>query len=140
MAFIEWNNALFSVQNEEIDYDHKKLVKLVNKLHEAMLERKCIEVMEELFYELICYTQTHFQNEEILMDKYSFPYLDHHKAEHNSLIEKVNELYLQHQNGSWRVSIDTFEFLKNWLFHHIHVEDKKLGKYIGLNQHVKQCN
>lgn len=38
MPFMEWSDTL-SVNNATIDSDHKRLIELVNRLHDALMER-----------------------------------------------------------------------------------------------------
>jgi hypothetical protein len=66
MAFMEWNSGL-SVQVATFDEQHKKLLGMVNRLHEAMLQRTGREALAAIFSDLIAYTGTHFADEEAAM-------------------------------------------------------------------------
>lgn len=66
MALIEWTPAL-EVGLEEMDRQHRQLVKILNELHQAMQaggrQRDLMRVMDELLQ----YTKYHFSTEERLM-------------------------------------------------------------------------
>jgi hemerythrin len=62
---IEWED-IYSVGIEEFDNDHKKLIELINRLHQAMLDKKAKEVLGEIINELVDYTIYHFNKEEAM--------------------------------------------------------------------------
>ncbi|MEW8498684.1 MAG: hemerythrin domain-containing protein, partial [Candidatus Thiodiazotropha taylori] len=64
--FVEWSDAL-SVGIEEIDEQHKMLVDLVNKMHEAIHQRHGSDVVKSILGDLAEYTRIHFAVEESLM-------------------------------------------------------------------------
>ena len=54
--FVEWSDAL-SVGIEEIDEQHKMLVDLVNKMHEAIHQRHGSDVVKSILSDLAEYTR-----------------------------------------------------------------------------------
>ena len=73
MALIDWSESM-SVGIPGIDEQHKKLVQMINELHEAMKARKAADVMGKILDELIRYTTTHFGFEEKLMQQQKQPF------------------------------------------------------------------
>ncbi len=130
MALIEWNNSLYSVKVDQFDNDHKKLVQIINDLHTAMLKGQGKEKLNVILEELQAYTQYHFDAEEKKMVEVNFPGLEEHKTLHNDLIAKLSELIQDFKNGKREVSIETFRFLKEWLFNHIQVVDKQYSSWL----------
>lgn len=130
MAFIEWSDQL-SVNNIAIDSEHKKLVNITNKLHEAMSKGEGSKVMENILTELIIYTKTHFANEEKLMRANNYKDLDEHITQHKSFVNEVNKFYTNFKSGSFTISISVLNFLKNWLIDHIQGSDKKYGMSVA---------
>ena len=131
--FIEWSDAL-SVNFHEIDYEHKNLVELVNRLAAHAKEKDKVKVLHETYNELIKYTQYHFKHEEELMEKYNYPEKTLHSEQHRSL-EK--EVLLQKKTMDEDLSqspvmmiLSTLDFLKSWLSNHICQTDKKLGEFL----------
>ena len=128
MAFIDWNSNL-SVGVEMFDEQHKKLISIINKLYDAMKEKKGKEVLEEVFNELVEYTKTHFKSEEDMMMKFNYPYYAEHLKEHNDLTKTAMDLIEKYKKGDLFVTIETLNFLKEWLSHHILETDKKYGPF-----------
>ncbi|MGD8777337.1 MAG: bacteriohemerythrin [Ignavibacteria bacterium] len=129
MALIVWGDN-FSVKNSLIDYQHKRLVNLVNELHNSMKEGKGKDALGKTFYELINYTKEHFDTEEKLMQKANFPDYAAHKKEHDTLTKEVLNLKEKFDAGKAMISIEVLNFLKNWLTVHILDTDKQYTDYI----------
>jgi len=130
MALMAWNPAL-SVKIKQFDDQHKKLVDMVNELHEAMKEGKGSVVLGKILGGLISYTASHFSDEERLMAQYSFPGLTLHKMEHEKLVKQVLDLQEKFKAGKPILTLDVMNFLKDWLVKHIQGDDKKYGEYLN---------
>ncbi len=130
MAFIEWNDDL-SVNVEVFDAQHKKLVGLINHLHESMSLGKGKDVLGQVLNDLIEYTITHFADEEAALKKYGFHGYSIQLAEHHSLTAKVLDLQRKLSSGEAVLSIDIMKFLKEWLTHHILETDKQYGVFFA---------
>jgi len=129
MSLITWNSS-YSVGVSEIDKQHQKLVEIINTLFDAMKSGKANDVMSKVFLDLLSYTSFHFTYEEKLMDVHQFPISSVHKAEHANLVKKVQDLKQKAASGNFSVSIDTMNFLKEWLMKHIQNVDKEFGKFL----------
>ncbi len=129
MSLIAWTDN-FSVKNEIIDNQHRKLVNLVNELHDSMKEGKGKDALAKTFYELINYTKEHFDTEERMMQKVNFAGYFTHKKEHDILTKEVLELKEKFDTGKAMISIEVLNFLKNWLTVHILDTDKQYVDYI----------
>ena len=132
MALLEWNDT-FSVNVKQVDEEHKKLVELTNKLHDAMRSGQGKMVVGEVLDELVEYTKTHFTHEEALMEKAGYPGLASHKLVHNRLVNQVNDLKTQNEAGKLSLSMEVMKFLKEWLVDHIQGTDKNYSSYLNKN-------
>ncbi len=130
MAHIEWDNALYSVKIDEFDNHHKRIVDYINELHSAMMVGKGKEALHEILHQLKEYTQYHFKAEEEKMIDANYPFLEEHKKEHRKLIQMLTDRMKDYEKGSMEVSVDTFKFLKQWLFDHIQGTDRKYTSYL----------
>jgi len=130
MSFIKWHENL-SIHFPTIDEQHKKLVHLVNLLHDAMKQGKGKEVLGKALDELINYTVYHFNTEEEYMIKHKYPELLSHKNEHKKLTEDVLKLKDKFEKGEAGITIEVMHFLKNWVADHIEKTDKKMGEYLA---------
>ena len=133
MTLIEWNDNLYSVNIEKFDEDHKKLLQFINDLHQAMLQGQGKEKLSVILDELLDYTRYHFSAEEAEMQKANYPELENHKKLHKELTDQLHQLIEDYKAGKKEVSIDTFRFLKEWLFNHIQVVDKKYEPWLKAN-------
>lgn len=129
MALIEWTPAL-EVGLEQMDRQHRQLVKILNELHQAMLAgshpRDVMRVMEEL----ILYTKYHFNTEERLMAEAGYPGAARHRQKHQALTAKVEEFASEVLKGRATVSLSVLQFLKDWLNKHILGTDKEFAEFV----------
>ena len=133
MAFFEWDPG-FSVNIAEIDQQHKKLIGLINILHEGMQPGnddmlksavKELTMQASVINEMVNYSQYHFSTEESYMRKYAYPDYEKHKSEHESFIREVRIFKNDFDNGKVVLSVKIMEFLKKWLSNHILGTDKR---------------
>ena len=130
MALVKWNDS-YSVQNVAMDKQHQHLFDLINELHDAMGQGKGKDVLPKVFANLVNYTQTHFADEEALLQKHSYPGLVVQKRQHADLITQVSELIKKFETGDFAASQKTRDFLKQWLIDHIQEHDKKYGTFLN---------
>lgn len=131
MALFVWDDKKFSVGYKPQDDQHKKLVGILNELHDAMSAGKAEEALRKILDELVAYTTYHFSAEERLMKEHAYGGYGSHKAEHDALTKKVLSLQQKFHAGTTGLSLETSEFLKAWLMHHIQEVDKKLGPFLN---------
>jgi hemerythrin len=130
MALITWNEG-FSVKVKQFDDQHKKLIDMVNELHDAMKIGKGKDVLEKILAGLIQYTNTHFANEERLMKLHDYPDYEQHKKEHNLLTLQVKDVQKKYSEGSALLSQSVMTFLKEWLQNHIQGTDKNYAPFLN---------
>jgi hemerythrin-like metal-binding protein len=125
MALMTWGPKL-QLGFAEIDTQHKRLVDLVNVLHDAMRVGHGREIVGPVLNELVEYTVYHFDFEEKLMDRYRVATAPTHKAEHRKLVRDVSAFKAKFDSGAASVTIELMDFLRNWLTNHILQTDKAL--------------
>lgn len=130
MKDLQWGETL-SIQVDEIDDDHRRLVDLFNILNHAVSDGEAKNYIEAVLEELISCTVWHFKHEERLMLKYAYQGYEEHKTEHQELIESVKELQQKFQQAEQRLSSEDIEFLEHWLTGHILSADMDLGAYLA---------
>ncbi len=126
MALLTWNET-YSVKIKKFDDQHRKLIDLINQLHDAMLVGKGKDVMGSVLNSLVDYTKTHFAAEETLMKLHGYPDYEQHKKEHNVLVMQVLDVQRQLREGKTPITQAIMFFLKEWLQQHIQGNDKKYG-------------
>lgn len=130
MSLITWTDQ-FSVGINQIDEEHKKLVQLINGLHDHMLAGDAKEIMGKVLDRVIQYTAMHFATEEKLMRQYNYPGAVAHFAEHKKLVTTAVDLQKKFNSGTHTITMETMSFLRDWLQHHIRESDKVLGKFLA---------
>jgi hemerythrin len=130
MGRFAWSEK-YSVNIREIDDQHKKLIKMVVQLHDAMREGKGKQALGEVLGDLIQYTRTHFANEERLMKVNGYPEYEAHKAKHESMTRKVAQIYRDYQDGKVTISFEVMSFLEEWVDKHIMGTDKQYMPFLN---------
>src|SRR5208337_4187962 len=94
MALMAWSDK-FSVNVAQFDEQHKKLVGMLNDLHDAMKQGKGSDVTGNVLSGLVQYVVTHFAAEEKLMKEHAYPEYLKHKMEHDALTKQALNLQKQ---------------------------------------------
>jgi hemerythrin-like metal-binding protein len=130
MSLVTWSEKL-SVGVPSIDNQHKKLVTLLNQLHDAMLAGRGKEVVGTVLKGLIDYTATHFKYEEQLFAKTGYPEAAAHKKEHDDLVHKVLDIQkVYEEKGPAVLTLQVMSFLKEWLTKHIQGSDMRYSPHL----------
>lgn len=130
MAVIKWRDS-YNTGIEAVDEEHKKLVDLIEAMHTSIRDDEPKKTVERVLAEIAEYTQTHFHNEEALMEEKEYPELEAHKSQHQSLIEEVGEYKDRLRNDFPGSRQELYRFLREWLINHIMESDKAFGVYIS---------
>ncbi len=130
MKNIVWSRIL-SVDFEEIDEDHRKLVGIFNELNRAVTAGDAADYLAATLEELINCTVWHFSHEERLMLKHRYEGIEEHKAEHRELIQSAKELQQQLLQAGAGVAEEQITFLERWLTGHILTTDQRLGAFLA---------
>ena len=129
MALIDWSSDL-ETKIGSIDQQHKKLVALINGLHEAMKTGMGKDITGKAIDELVAYAVTHFSHEERFMTDYGYPGLLAHKKEHDEFTIKAKKLDEDFKAGKMLLTVEIMKFLKDWLTTHIKGTDQKYGPFL----------
>ena len=123
MPIVEWTEEL-SVGVPALDRDHRHLIELLNQLHDVIRRNDASEVVGAVLVELAHYTAHHFAAEEELMARAGFPGLDAHRRTHAMLRQRVHDYEMEYRDSPRNViAAELFDFLCDWLIHHIKTED-----------------
>jgi len=127
---IEWNDSL-SLGIDEIDRQHRELVRRFNKFAEAVNHGYTKESLVEMLYFMGSYADYHFESEERLMRNVGYPGIASHILIHKEFLGKQFWLYEGSHFGDLDVARETVDFLEKWITEHVAVEDKKIGEYVA---------
>jgi len=126
--FITWSGEL-SVGIEEIDEQHKVLIGLINRMHDAIHQRHGSDVVESILADLAEYTRIHFAVEESLMRILNFPGYEEHHDLHEELTQQIVDLQIKIADGKHSIGFELMHFLKVWLSRHIMEEDMQYSGF-----------
>jgi len=115
----------------EIDSQHETMIRLINQLHETMLQGADKAALDGILLQLLETTQTHFSFEEQLMSQSNYPEYAAHKSEHDRLLQHLKDLAEKYRKGELLLSFAIELDLKSWAMVHIEEFDKPLGVFLN---------
>lgn len=130
MTKLEWK-AEYSVGVKLFDDHHKQLLQIIGELENA-IETKCTpNKCQMIFSKLVEYSQYHFDSEETLLAQNNYTELHQQKGSHQKFISTIKSFRHRVQLGDDNVELELFEYLNNWMIHHILTEDKRYTAFFA---------
>ena len=130
MPFYEWSESM-SVGVQLLDDDNKRIIGIINQLHECLQHGSPADVLNETFDGLIAYVEFHFSREEKVIEACGYPYAKIHQEEHVVFTEHIYRLREGQLRGTGpAIDNEHVDYLKNWLNHHILIFDMGFQSYV----------
>lgn len=127
--FYQWNDSM-SVGVPLIDNDHKALIHLINRLHESVAAGDAYDALDDLLNRLVDYIDIHFTREERVMDACGYPEAAGHREEHAGFVDYIKGLRESFTaETAPNLAGDLAAYLKEWLNHHILIQDMAYRSY-----------
>ncbi len=126
--------AGMSVGIPAIDAQHRELFSRLNELVRAVRSGAGATTVERTVVFLTDYVQTHFHDEEVLLEQAGWPGLPAHRAAHAGFRRDLTELAARiAAPGADRdaLATDLHLRLRDWLVHHIIVEDRAYAAWLA---------
>lgn len=122
---------------EMVDDEHRRLFEIIAETKDVIdsefLADKYDHIMN-LLNQLREYTEFHFKDEEVLMEKIGYPRLEVQKRAHAAFVERLVEIDFKDldnmDDNQQEYLLELIQFLISWLSNHILGEDKKIGDFI----------
>lgn len=127
MAFLQWDDKL-DVGVDKMNDQHKRLIDIMNKLHEDNSNGAAKATLLKDATELATLAIKHFREEEQYMESIGYEGLDSHKRIHAALEKTLGEHMAAIQRPTGAFSDEFFYFLRSWLRAHIAGIDVKYGR------------
>ena len=126
-ARIEWDDS-FLIGIEELDYEHKVLIKDINRLHLELARQNEKSEIEKCLGDIYARMQAHFALEEHVMKEREYRFYDEHKREHEQLLDSYSGYMIHILNDNAASFSDSIEeTLSHWVLNHILNSDKKMS-------------
>ncbi len=125
---MDWSKD-YEIGIKVVDQQHEKLLNMINKLEGSIGKENVLKVMGDILRDLVDYVKFHFQDEEKVMKRISYPDLERHKKLHEELVDQVTEILIKIKKGEVITASELMGFLQRWLLDHIMAEDKKIGEF-----------
>jgi len=119
------------VKVKRFDADHQQLFKILNELHDGMIAGRGQEVLQTVLNELLQYTEKHFASEEAVMKAAGYPQLQAHIDEHRNFTDKVKVASAKYKEGGVGMTMETLDFVSDWLKKHIRGVDKQYSGFLN---------
>ena len=129
MTFGAWDPRL-ATGNLTIDSQHQRLFRMLDELHDAIVEGRDAEILDGVIDELQQFAAEHFRDEEALMADVDYPALRSHHQLHENLERRTEEMAEKYRSGEFTVSISLAMFVRDWLADHIGEHDRLLAEHI----------
>jgi hemerythrin len=134
MGNFAWQ-ADYSVGDETIDGQHRKLIEILNKLGDLLGGGRADAAVtpRQLFDDLALYVTSHFAYEEKRMADAGYPLekVREHQQEHRQLLKTLQGFETHVESGDPQALEEMMPFLYgDWLIHHICVVDKDYADYL----------
>ena len=126
---LEWSD-IFSVGNDKIDIQHKRILNYINLLSSPPYNSVRNEEFHELLAEISEYALFHIKYEEELLRQLNYPDYEEHKKEHDNLIENATLFSLNAESHEIETPEQLRAFLISWWEDHILVQDMKFKPFL----------
>ena len=120
----------YNVGIDFADVQHKQLVEIINRLHQALVDGKGRLVIGRTLDELIRCTKAHFAVEEQVLQSCGYPDFLAHHSEHECLSYTVLEFYQKIMSNEGGMTAGSVSFLKDWMTEEIMDADMKYTPFL----------
>ncbi|MEO5367014.1 MAG: bacteriohemerythrin [Magnetococcus sp. WYHC-3] len=127
-----WGNYL-KVGVEFIDYDHRRLVEMINQLFACLITGAGRDKVGRIIDDLVDYTKYHFKREEDQFGPKGYPETAAHKAQHVKFTSGVVAFQKEFHEKGAPLTNEVLGFLKDWLVEHILNTDVKMARFLRSN-------
>jgi hemerythrin len=129
MALLQWKDS-FSTGMASVDYEHKELIDLINRLHDTWMGQGAEASVEGFFGDLFTGISAHFALEEHLMREHRYDQLAVHKGDHERLLDEIRDImddFEQDPRGTEKLAAR----LEAWFGRHFETHDARLHTALG---------
>jgi hemerythrin len=134
MPLLKWKDS-YSVGIEAVDYEHRELIDLINRLYDELVARGEPLTTSGFFGDLIRAISAHFALEERFMSERGYDQLSQHKADHEHLLDDILSIMDDFEHRTATNRGDLTARLDTWFSRHFETHDARLHKALGAHPH-----
>jgi len=127
---VTWTHANI-VGVQAMDDEHAFMMDAMNELRAALVSGAGRALAIDLMNKLIELTRMHFRNEEHLLERFGFPGLAQHSAEHERLLAQLQESFHRLQQAETVSMGELLCFLHDWFLDHVEGLDQQYGPWLN---------
>ena len=130
MPILQWHDSVYAIGVEEIDRQHRQLVRLINQAQDCASSGGDPERVLSLMQGMAGYATGHFAAEETLMAEAGYDRLEVHLGEHEVFEAQTRRYGEALRRGEVPDPDEIFRFLAHWLSAHILEVDAAFGRFL----------
>lgn len=123
-----WSDDLVLGVNA-IDEQHREWIALVQAFELAVTEGRPAEEMRSTLAAAVAYTESHFADEQQVMEEAGYPFLDDHIGQHQLAWDRVHA-FASGEVADEEMRRSLAEFLPQWLMLHINTADRQFARWL----------
>lgn len=127
---INWTPDM-SVGVSVLDEDHRRIMILINRLHDSIQNGEGTALMGDILQALHVYILLHFDSEELMLRQTNYPDTDGQHQAHEKMKEKTSALLNVFRESPESVRpVEVLMFLRDWWVDHIMNSDMKYAAHL----------
>ncbi len=130
MQLLHWKDE-YSVGIEAVDYEHKQLIDLINRLHEELDAGDRKRTVPAFFGDLLKGISAHFALEERFMRERGYARLKPHKEDHERLLDELRDIMEAFEHAEEIDAVELTGRLDAWFTRHFRTHDAELHRTLG---------
>lgn len=129
MAYMTWEPSL-SVNDQELDRQHMRLVGLINSLQDAVAAGTPRPAMDRIASDIAMFARLHFREEESVMTLIGYPAAGPHIEEHAEFTAKLDGFMRELLAAEQPITETEVGMLKDWLLRHLSESDSGYAAHL----------
>jgi hemerythrin len=118
---------------DRIDEQHRQWIALVQAYQSAVVNGGSAEEIQRTLSAAAAYTESHFEDEQAVMEEAGYPFIDDHLAQHRLAWRRVNGFGAdgpaEDGEGNEALRDSLADFLPQWLMLHINTADRQFARW-----------
>ena len=134
MSLLEWKPE-FSVGIASMDFEHQKLIRMINEIYDELLQHKDVDSIEQFLGDIHAAINAHFALEERMMKDSGHTEYEAHKNDHEDLLNQIRDMMDEFRADPENGFALLRDNLADWFQAHFASFDARLHGLHDQNQH-----